>query len=208
MVGWDVSRHPEWDMMYAAGLTVREISTWCHQTYSTVHLHLQVREKYSPGLRARHEAALADRGPSIPSTKWRNRLTAVVDFYQAHGRMPAANDELVEQSMHLWLCSQRCAFERGDMPLSKKVLLEASPGWDQNSHQQQLDQLWNSHLQAFLDFVDTRGQMPRYRNYSSEFEHQLGVWMHNQHQRRSQGNLVAWRLEALNAAAPDWRSQA
>lgn len=54
-----------------------------------------------------------------------------------------------------------------------QLLLEALPGWDQNSRQLQLDQLWNSHLRAFQDFVDTRGQMPRYKNYSSEFEHRL-----------------------------------
>ncbi|WP_413456496.1 helicase associated domain-containing protein (plasmid) [Glutamicibacter sp. FR1] len=93
------------------------------------------------------------------------------------------------------------------MPLSKKVLLEALSGWDQNTHQLQLDQLWQSHLQELTNFVDAHGQMPRYKNYSSELEHRLGVWLHNQHQRRSQGSLVAWRLEALNAVAPGWRSR-
>ncbi|WP_413456495.1 hypothetical protein ACLQ8T_16455 (plasmid) [Glutamicibacter sp. FR1] len=88
-------------MMYAAGLTVREISTWCHQIYSTVHLHLQVREKYSPGLRAQHEAALAQRSPNFATTKWRNWLEAAITFYRAHGRLPAASEDPTEQSLYL-----------------------------------------------------------------------------------------------------------
>lgn len=206
MVGWDVSRHPEWDMMYAAGLTVREISTWCHQVYSTVHLHLQVREKYSPGLRARHEAAFAERGSNIPSTKWRNKLAAAVDFYQRKGRLPATSTDPAEQSLHHWICLQRRSFEGGDMPLSKRVLLGALPGWDQNAHQLALDQLWRSRLREFQIFVEAHERMPRYKNSSSELERRLGVWLHNQHQRRTQGDLVLWRLEALNAVASGWHS--
>lgn len=193
-------------MMYAAGLTIREISIWCQQTYSTVHLHLRVREKYSPGLRMRHEKAFGERGPGVPNTKWRNSLATAVDFYQANSRLPTASDEPVEQSLHLWISVQRRTFERGDLPLSKKVLLEALPGWNQNAHQLRLDRLWDSHLQEFQDFVNTHGRMPRYRNHSSELERRLGVWLHNQYQRKSQRKLAIWRIEALNAAVPGWKS--
>lgn len=61
MAGWEVSRHPEWDMMYAAGLTVREIADRCHQNVATIHAHFQSRERYEPGTRAKHEAALEAR---------------------------------------------------------------------------------------------------------------------------------------------------
>lgn len=61
-----MSRHPEWDMMYAAGLTVREIADHCHCNVATIHLHLQVREKYTPGLHTTHAAALARRDPDPP----------------------------------------------------------------------------------------------------------------------------------------------
>jgi IS30 family transposase len=61
VVGWETSRHPEWEIMYAAGLTVREISNRVGWARSTVHRHLQVREGHIPGLRATHEAALATR---------------------------------------------------------------------------------------------------------------------------------------------------
>lgn len=107
----------------------------------------------------------------------------------------------------LWICLQRRAFEQGDIPLSKKILLERLPGWDQNAHQLDLDQRWKSHLRDFQDFVATHGQMPRYKNYSSELERRLRAWLHNQHQRRSQGNLLVWRREALNTVAPSWKSR-
>lgn len=45
MVGWDVSRHPEWDMMFTAGLTAREIADRCKQNIATVHLHLKKPRK-------------------------------------------------------------------------------------------------------------------------------------------------------------------
>lgn len=62
-VGWETSRHPEWEIMYGAGLTVREIAERVGHARSTVHRHLQVREFYIPGLRATHEEALAKRPP-------------------------------------------------------------------------------------------------------------------------------------------------
>ena len=63
VVGWETSRHPEWEIMYAAGLTVREIADRVGWARSTVQRHLQVRESHIPGLRAIHEAARAKRPP-------------------------------------------------------------------------------------------------------------------------------------------------
>lgn len=126
MARWDVSRHPEWDMMYAAGLIIREISRWWHQSYSTVHLHLQVREKYSPGLRARHEAALGERGPIIPSTKWRNKLAATVDFYRSNSRLRAASVKPVEQSMFMDLLAAARFRTRRHTPFEKDTARKAA----------------------------------------------------------------------------------
>lgn len=100
MVGWEVSRHPEWDMMYTAGLTVREICDLCHQVPATVHLHVRVREKYEPGYQAKHEAALNERGPSRPTTQWRRRLAELADFYAANGRLPTTTGDHAECSLH------------------------------------------------------------------------------------------------------------
>lgn len=63
VVGWKTSRHPEWEIMYAAGLAVREITERGGWARSAVQRHLQVREIYIPGLRGSHEAAWEKRPP-------------------------------------------------------------------------------------------------------------------------------------------------
>lgn len=72
MVGWEVSRHTEWDMIFTAGLTAHEIADLCEQNIATVHLHLRNREKYDPDFFAKHMTALEDRGPYCITTKWRS----------------------------------------------------------------------------------------------------------------------------------------
>lgn len=206
MVGWDVSRHPEWDMMYAAGLTVREIADRCHQNCSTIHLHFRVREKYEPGFHARHEAALKARGPNRPTTLWRKRASEAIDFQTAHGRLPRGDGDAAERSLHSWLEGQRRTFERGEMPASKVVLLEDLVGWNIRTRQLELDGRWWDKLSALVEFVASTESVPRYKNYSTEQERVLGVWLHKQHQRRSENKLVQWRLETLDAALPGWRS--
>ena len=78
-------------MMYAVGLTVREIADRCRQNVATVSLHLRVREKCSPGLRATHEAALAARDSDRPSTLWRKRLTEALAFQDMHQCLPCTD---------------------------------------------------------------------------------------------------------------------
>lgn len=209
MAGWDVSRHPEWDMMYAAGLTVREISDRCRQKVATVSLHLRVREKkYSPGLRATHEAALAARGPDRPSTLWRKRLTEALAFQETHQRLPRSDGDAVERSLAQWVADQRLSYTKGRMSVPKIVLLDDLRDWHIDVHQQELDQKWRHRLAAVKEFVDTTGRWPRYRKFESENERILGVWLHNQHQRRAEKMLQPWRLNALNETLPSWHSYA
>lgn len=66
---------------------------------------------------------------------------------------------------------------------------------------------WKKKLALFIAFVDAEQRMPRYRSYATEEEHALGVWLHNQHQRRTENRLELWKLEALNEANPGWCSR-
>lgn len=207
MVGWEVSRHPEWDMMYAAGLTVREIADRCHHKRNTVHLHLQVREQYQPGLRAKHEAALAARDPDRPTTGWRRRLKEAQDFLAAHGRLPNHDGDPVEKALHSWMSEQRRAYQRGNLPTPKIVLLDSLPGWETSSRQLELDRQWLTQLSQVKEHTAATGQLPRYKNYETGHEHALGVWLHVQHQKRTESTLRPWRLEALESAVPGWRSR-
>ncbi|WP_073708026.1 helicase associated domain-containing protein [Glutamicibacter sp. 0426] len=194
-------------MMYAAGLTVREIADRCHQIVATVHLHLQVREKYSPGLRATHEAALARRDPDRPTTSWRRRLVEALAFHATHQRLPSSQGDVQERSMAQWVATQRIAYQQGKMAAAKIILLDQLPNWNVNQHQQRLDEIWKAKLAAVVDFVTVTGNLPRYRNYVTEHERALGVWLHNQHQKRTKGTLAEWRKTALNDAMPAWRSR-
>ncbi|MGP5391716.1 hypothetical protein [Glutamicibacter arilaitensis] len=47
--------------------------------------------------------------------------------------------------------------------------------------------------------------MPRYKNYSTEAERVLGVWLHIQHQKRAAGTLPPWRLKMMDNAFPHWQ---
>jgi len=99
-------------MMYAAGLTVREIAMRCHQHDNSIRLHLKVREQYWPGLKARHETALAGRGTDIPTTLWRRRHANVKQFVAENGRLPLVGIRN-ERNVAAWIASQRIAHDEG-----------------------------------------------------------------------------------------------
>lgn len=207
MAGWEVSRHPEWDMMYESGLTVREIADRCQRKRNTVHRHLQAREHYQPGLRARHEAALAARDPDHPTTGWRRRLTEAEVFFTAHGRLPNSGGDQAEKSLHSWMSGQRRAYHRGDLSTPKMVLLSGLTDWNTATPQMNLDQHWYTRFCQLQEYFDTTGQLPRYRNHETALEHTLGVWLHTQHQKRAEETLQTWRRVALDTALPGWRSR-
>ncbi len=204
MVGWDVSRHPEWDMMFTAGLTAREIADRCKQNIATVHLHLKNREKYEPDFFAKHTAALEARGPHRITTQWRKRVREAQDFHAEYGRLPRSTGEPAEHSLAEWLAEQRRLFERNELPQAKVVLLEPLPDWSINARTKERDMRWRNKLALLVDFVATEQRMPRYRTYATEEEHTLGIWLHNQHQRRSENRIELWKLEALNDVKPKW----
>lgn len=208
MVAWEVSRHPEWDMMYAAGLTVREIADHCHQNVATVGLHLRVREQYSPGLRATHETALATRGAYRPTTQWRRRLREALEFQANHSRLPRAGGDDIERSLARWIADQRIAYLRGRISVPKIILLDDLNDWHIDAHRQEVDRKWRRQLAATKKFVNSTGRLPRYKKYETEHERILGVWLHNQHQRRAENTIQTWRLKALDEALRSWHSHA
>lgn len=206
MVSWKVSRHPEWDQMHLAGLTAREIVDLCHRSAATVHYHLQQREHYEPGFRGKHETALAARGRNHPSTSWRRRAKEVTAFQTENGRLPRATGNRRERALHNWLAEQRKLLKTGELPPAKIILLQDIAGWEVDPRQYELDELWRSRLAALRQYVVENKRVPRYRKYASDAERSLGVWLHNQHQRRSKGTLSPWRLESLDGSVPGWRS--
>ncbi|MGP7815027.1 Helicase associated domain protein [Glutamicibacter soli] len=193
-------------MMYAAGLTAREIADLCHQSVATVHVHLRVREKYTPGFKATHQAALNERDPDRPSARWRTRLNEVISFQATHDQLPSRDGDEHEKALFRWVAVQRRAYETGRISKTKVELLKDLAGWTVNIHQNELDELWKTNLANLQDFISEFETMPRYKNFTTEHEHTLGVWLHCQHQRRAEQRLIQWRLDALDEAVPGWRS--
>ncbi|MFJ2618911.1 hypothetical protein [Glutamicibacter sp. NPDC087344] len=77
-------------------------------------------------------------------------------------------------------------------------------GWKVNVWQQSRDEHRYAILDAVRVFVVSTGQMPHYKTFASVHEHRLGVWLHHQHQARTENTLESWRLAALNDAVPGW----
>lgn len=204
MASWSESRHPEWDLMYTAGLTAREIADLCHRNIATVHLHLKNRQKYQESFEATHQAALASRHPDRPSTRWRSQFQTLRDFVEKTGRLPRSSETQSEITLHNWRLRQLRSYESGEMSPSKIALLNTIPNWNINQRETDLNQNWEKHLNDVLIFVQTTGRFPRYRNFDSADEHRLGVWLHNQHQRKTRGLLDIERREKLDKTIPGW----
>lgn len=194
--------------MYLAGLTAREIADRVHRGVSTVHYHLRRRDYYDPGFQAKHEVALAARGKKRPSTTWRRRAKEVTAFQDEYGRLPSSKGDAAEHLLYVWIAEQRKQHDAGRLPLTKLTLLQNLNGWMLDPRQSELDDVWRNKLSAVCRFFEEQGRFPRYRTYQSDQERSLGVWLHNQHQRRNKKLLLPWRLEALNDSLPGWRSRA
>ena len=201
------SLHPAWDRMYSSGMTVQEIADFTGRARSTVHRHLQLRERVSEDLRAVHDAAKEARGPDWPPTRWQRRYKEVQVFYKSNGRLPASDCDKVERDLANWIRSQRTLHRRGALPAIRVTLMDMVPGWDATPPRTTLDDHWRDRLCELVTFVAETGQMPRYKRFSGEHEHVLGVWLHTQHQARAEGRLMSWRLEALDASLSGWQSR-
>lgn len=207
MGGWEISRHPEWDLMYIAGLTAREISDLCGWSLSTVHFHLKRREKYQPGIQSKHVAALAARHPDRLSPQWRKQLALMKEFTETSGRLPETSADANEARLHVWLVSQQRSYTRGEMSPGKIYLLDSLGDWQGMPHKEVLEQHWLKRLHMVADFYSATGRFPRYRSYTTDLEHTLGVWLHIQHQNRSQKMLSIERHRLIDATLPTWKSR-
>lgn len=193
-------------MMYRAGLTVREIADNCGYDVRTVNRHVRVREKYEPDFYTAHLNAFEKREKGRPSTRWKHIYIDLQVFWNENQRLPSYGGNNDESRLHRWLSEQRRLNERGNLSSSKTKLLNEIPGWTLSTRASELDARWQANFEAFVLFVQDYGRFPRYKNFSSERERALGVWLHSQHQRRSNGVLRSDRSRALDNAVPGWKS--
>ena len=208
MTSWKISRHPEWDQMLLAGITVREIAELCHRGPATIHYHLRRRDHYEPGFRAKHETAVAARNKNRPSSTWRRQAKELAASHAERKRLPRSAGDQAERSLNHWLAAQRKELQSGQLPAAKIMHLQDVPDWHIDPRQRELDERWSERFEALVQYVAEYEQFPRYRTYTSEAERSLGVCLHNQHQRRAKGKLAAWRRNVLDHEFAGWRSYA
>lgn len=193
--------------MFVAGLTAREIADLTNKNIATIHRHLKNREKYDSDFFDKHMVALEARGPNCITSKWRKRIQEAYDFHLRFGRLPRQTGDTIEDSLALWLARQRRLYEKNALPMAKVVLLEPLPDWNVSPQRKARETNWWNKLSLVIDFLDKEGRLPKYKTYATEEEHVLGVWLHYQHQRRTENKLEPWKLKALDGATSGWHSQ-
>jgi hypothetical protein len=65
---------------------------------------------------------------------------------------------------------------------------------------------WQELLAALVAYLASGQDWSRHKSTVTGQEHELGVWLHTQRFRQRRGELVPAKAEALDAAAPGWRT--
>lgn len=195
------SLRPSWDRMYASGMTVQEIADFTGRARSTVHRHLQLRERSRGDLLVVHDAP----GRLAAPTGYPRAGSTCTRKSKTNGRLTTVDGDEAERDLETWLRSQRTLHRRGALSPIRITLMDMIPDWDVTLPRTGLDDHWRDRLHDLVAFVAESGEMPRYKKYSDEREHVLGVWLHIQHQARAEGRLLSWWLEALDSNLSSWQ---
>lgn len=192
--------------MYRKGLTVKRIAALCGSVPQTVSRHIRVQRAQYPDMLTEH---LSNRPAATrpPPKSWLEKADALAAFREANGRFPTSGDSgPAAKRLAQWLSLQRRAHVAGVLPVDRRQVLDAMPGWDRNQRAVQEAERWASRLEELRAFRVEAGRWPRFRNSVDEDERVLGVWLHGQRQAFGAGRLTVEQVGQLDAAAPDWRA--
>jgi hypothetical protein len=206
MIAGELSKYPEWDMMYTRGLTASQIARACHAPVSTVAQYLYVQCRANPSVAAAHKAAKPSRLEQPPSAQWRHQFGKTKAYVAETGHFPIMGSDDGGGPLATWLRQQRVHLAAGTLSRHKAEALDRLGDWTVSERDHRNNAEWSRRFQETVNFVKAEGRMPRYRHFETELEHHLGVWLHKQHQRRTEGKLLPRRLSVLNEAIPGWRS--
>lgn len=125
---------------------------------------------------------------------------AVAEFYELHGRWPAAvTDSAHERSLGLWLNRQRVDKASGTMDAFRRAALDqAIPGWASDP-----DGIWHERAREASDFLLSHRFIPS--TASSRYnERMVAVWLLTQQALHRTGALLPDRLNWLELHCPGW----
>ena len=127
-------KHPEWVMMYRAGITPRKIAELNRIPLRRVRDYLnRVRRNHPDLLAGRlifHDQPRPDpKRRAAPDSRWKAGLESYLAFTTEHGRRPTTGDPAEFPLAH-WLTTQRSHHRHGRLAESRaRRLDEAVPDW-------------------------------------------------------------------------------
>lgn len=203
----DGGLHPEWDLMYSQGLTVRRIAELCGAVKGTVDRHIRLQKKRDPSLQANHERNLPPAKSRPATALWLANLEAVKHFEEQHGRYPTSkNPDREARRLARWLTEQRARLKAGTLSNQKQERMAALHDWEATQRPRIDAERWQQRLDQLIIFRAEHQRWPRHRNSESEHERVLGVWLHSRRQEAYRGAMPNERREALNEAVPGWNT--
>lgn len=188
----------EWVLMYQLGLSRKRIAELVRAEPATVGYHLVIARRQDPGLEAAHLAAAAGIKSSASPTGFA-RMEGIISWITTEGRFPRdRSEDKGERSMARWLSDRRREAAEGTLHPAYRDGLARIPGWAENPKAAADDARWHDRLAQLADFRAEGNDWPRHRNYASELERTLGVWVHAQRQKRRLGEIDAAKVKVLD----------
>lgn len=202
---------PEWLLMYARGLSIRQIAALCRVDYEKVRLHIRSQERRNPTLFGRR-LILHDRPTPAPAppaqlrrTPWDTRFAQMQQFIDKHHRLPQQlSPDPAERQLHRWLARQRENYTHDRMNAEQAQRLDTLGSWrgtvlgDRETH-------WRHVHADLLQFIQDTGRMPnRGSENATAQEDTLDVWIQTQRARARTGKLSPNRRHILDDSIPGW----
>ena len=196
----------EWVLMYRLGLSRQRIAALVRAEPATVGYHLVIARRQDPELEAEHRAAAGAAPVSHPSPAELARMDEVVTWVKAEGRLPQdRSGQRGERSMARWLSGRRREAAEGTLDPAYRDGLAQVPGWQGNRREAEDEARWHHRLAQLAAYRHEGNDWPRHKEWDSEREHILGVWIHTQRYKQRRGELDPVKVKLLDASVPGWQ---
>jgi hypothetical protein len=191
--------------MYRRGLTRGKIADLTGAAPATVGYHLGLGRTQDPGLQNEHDAAARKRTP--PTAQGLKRLKQLVALVQETGRYPSASSDYVsDRTLAAWLQRRRREAADGTLSPAYHRGMAVLQGWRGTPRAVADEARWQARLSALADYRASGQDWPRHKATVTGDEHELGVWLHTQRVKQRRGELDPAKAQALDTAAPGWRT--
>lgn len=169
--------------------------------------HIRLQKKQDPSLQANHEKNLPPAKSRPATALWLANLEAVKQFKEQHGRYPTSkNLDHEARRLARWLTDQRARLKAGTLSNQKQERLSSLPGWEASQRPRIDAERWQQRLDQLIIFRAEHQRWPRHRNFDSEHERVLGVWLHSRRQEAINRRMNDRQRTTLDAMTPGWNT--